>query len=475
MSSIEGQLPTRTARIVSFLVLVGIIVVIGVMFFRVVANFLVPLFLATLLVVIFRPMHNWIEFKCRGRQRIAAGVSTAAILLIVLVPAGLVITLAVIEGASIARQLNPISVRSGLDNLRRRLHLEIPFDGQVLAIEARIADLADAENTIATAVDREKDFESLNQQLVQFASDLEAAGKQDLVKHVSAVRDAVAEAAGEVHGSREYFFAIIDVQSSFRQFKVELLGGPYLTWIKEFVNPSNEELDELGQSLLAGAQPRLLWVGGKTTSIAVQIVVGVVIMGVALYFFLLDGAAMIKSIMVLSPLDDRYEEELFVEFGRISRAVMIATLLSAAVQGLLAGVGFWLSGLESVFLLVMLTTVMAMIPFVGAAAVWIPASLWLIFFEERLLAGVLLAVYGAAIISMADNVIKPMVLHGQSNIHPLLALISVLGGVQALGPIGILVGPMVVAFLQALLKILRRELMQIERRDNANPAPLQSE
>ncbi len=59
---------------------------------------------------------------------------------------------------------------------------------------------------------------------------------------------------------------------------------------------------------------------------------------------------------------------------------------------------------------------------------------------------------------MADNVIKPWVLHGQSNLHPLLALLSVLGGVKTLGPIGLLVGPMVVSFLQALLNMLNTEL-----------------
>ena len=64
---------------------------------------------------------------------------------------------------------------------------------------------------------------------------------------------------------------------------------------------------------------------------------------------------------------------------------------------------------------------------------------------------------------MAENVIKPLVLHGQSNLHPLLALLSVLGGVHALGPIGILVGPMVVVFLQTLLNILHGELMNMER------------
>jgi hypothetical protein len=60
-------------------------------------------------------------------------------------------------------------------------------------------------------------------------------------------------------------------------------------------------------------------------------------------------------------------------------------------------------------------------------------------------------------------VIKPLVLHGQSKLHPLLALLSVLGGIQALGPVGIVVGPMVVVFLQTLLKILQRELLSIDR------------
>jgi predicted PurR-regulated permease PerM len=69
-----------------------------------------------------------------------------------------------------------------------------------------------------------------------------------------------------------------------------------------------------------------------------------------------------------------------------------------------------------------------------------------------------LAVWGGVVVSMVDNLIKPLVLHGQSNLHPLLALLSVLGGVQALGPIGIFVGPMAVVFLQTGLKMLNLEI-----------------
>ena len=151
------------------------------------------------------------------------------------------------------------------------------------------------------------------------------------------------------------------------------------------------------------------------------------------------------------------------EFDQISRAVVLATLLSAVAQGILAGFGYWLAGLPSVFLLTLLTMVMALVPFVGATVVWLPACLWLYVYEERTWPAILLAIYCVAVVSTADNLIKPWVLRGKSKLHPLLALLSVLGGVQALGPLGILVGPMIVVFLQTLLNILHRELAGMDR------------
>jgi predicted PurR-regulated permease PerM len=71
---------------------------------------------------------------------------------------------------------------------------------------------------------------------------------------------------------------------------------------------------------------------------------------------------------------------------------------------------------------------------------------------------------------MVDNIIKPYILHGQANLHPLLALLSVIGGVQVLGPIGILVGPMLVAFLQALVNMLNKEIERMELPPALQPA-----
>ena len=113
-----------------------------------------------------------------------------------------------------------------------------------------------------------------------------------------------------------------------------------------------------------------------------------------------------------------------------------------------------------------------MVPFVGAAAVWVLVCLYLYFYVGYTTAAIVLAIYCLTVVSMIDNVIKPLVLHGQANLHPLLALLSVIGGIQVLGPIGILVGPMLVAFLQALLNMLNKELHLLGQESDATGQPV---
>jgi len=341
------------ARIVSFVVLVVILILIAALFIHVMANFILPLFLAVLLAILFRPLYDQAVAACRGHDRVAAALTTTAVLLIVLAPIFLIIFLAVVEA--------------------KDLYQSKP--GEAIGL-AQVS-----EATAAMAA---------NLGLKVSAGDIE-----------NAVR-------------------------------------------------------ERGQAWLAPAA-----VG--TTQFVGGFLLGLVIMVVSLYYFLVDGAAMVRTMMRLSPLEEHYEQQLVDQFENITRAMVMATLLSALAQGLLAGIGFYLAGFQYVFLMTLLTMFLAMVPFVGAAAVWVPASLWLFFYEDRLLAALLLAGYGVAVVSSIDNVIKPWVLHGRSNLHPLLALLSVLGGVQALGPIGIFVGPMAVAFLYALLNMFQKEVTALER------------
>ncbi len=438
------------SRKFSFYMLLGSIAVIGVLFYRVMANFILPLFLAVLLVVMFHPLHRWILQRCKQRQRLAALLTTAAVMLIVLAPAGVVLTLAAQEGASLVGSFNQAMAKDRVTKLRHRLGLDMPYADSLRNIEATLTGLLEKTKSGASAEVQRSAVLSVRRELDKIAT-----YKPSAYRLTSALDDVQLSEPG----SLENQIAVQQALAEFRNFKTWLLGGTPIAQIRELANPGDERLGELSDQTLAMIQRGLPALTADTAVLVGKLILGTGVMIVALYFFFIDGPKIIRALMRLSPLEDRYEKELLEEFDRISRAVVLATLLSAVAQGALAGVGFWFAGLGSVFLLTLLTTVFAMIPFVGAAAVWVPASLWLYFYEERTLAAVLLAVYGVGVISLADNVVKPLVLHGQSNLHPLLALLSVLGGVQALGPIGILVGPMAVAFLQTLLNILHRELM----------------
>jgi predicted PurR-regulated permease PerM len=230
--------------------------------------------------------------------------------------------------------------------------------------------------------------------------------------------------------------------------------------IADFSGKRGLKLDaaDIETTLRAKIEEYLTPLALSTGQFLAKFMLGVFVMIVALYYFLADGPAMIGAIMRLSPLDDKYEEQLIEQFGNVTQAVVLATFLSALAQGILAGIGFYFAGVGSVFLLTVLAMLFAIIPFIGSAGVWVPVCLCLYFVEERTAAAVILAIYCGAVVSTIDNLIKPLVLHGRSNIHPLLALLSVLGGVQALGPIGIIVGPMAVAFLQTLLEMINKEM-----------------
>ncbi|MEX2559377.1 MAG: hypothetical protein WD403_05645, partial [Pirellulales bacterium] len=114
------------ARIVSFVVLLAILLVIVALFFRVMAGFLLPLFLAALLVVMFGPLHRGIVVRCQGRERLAAGLTTLAILIIVLAPLLGILGKAAVEAAELASGWNRQSTEERIDRLRGRLGLNLP-------------------------------------------------------------------------------------------------------------------------------------------------------------------------------------------------------------------------------------------------------------------------------------------------------------------------------------------------------------
>lgn len=482
---------SSVSRYVSFGLLLGVVVLVAILFYEVMAQFLIPLFLAAVLVVIFRPLHEWIDEKCGGRDKISALLTTAAVLLVVLIPIGVLLVMAAAEGRHFYNQFNATKIVEGIHQIRTNFNLDMPSKQELRLIEGKLTELQ-RSITLTPAEEYAHqtslyEIEEAGKKLAEeqgltwpskaeskeeppadastwflFATNVvQARGLHNEIPWSSGDDPSTSEQRNEV--LRNYRLKLNETAAHFADFRTQFLGGKTKAWAIEMVNPSDTEAAGYASSTVEFLRNKFFRLTGVGVSYIGSMLLGTAIMIIGLYFFLLDGPKMIETFKGLSPIDDEHEQELVAEFSNVSRAVVLATLLSAVVQGLLAGIGFYFAGLDSVFLLTVMSAMLAMVPFVGAAAVWFPCCLYLYFFDNNLTAAIGLGIYGVAVISMADNIIKPYVLHGQSNIHPLFALLSVLGGVAALGPIGIVVGPMVVAFLQTLLKMLQREMMDLDQ------------
>ena len=465
-------------RLISFLVLIAIIVLSGAMFYQVMASFVLPLFLAAVLCVVFAPLHRYILSKFKTRVRLAALTTTVVIGLVVLLPLITTVSIAIVEGSRLASTVTPAVIADSLADLRQKFNLNIPHKPTLLKIEEEIETLtASSSVSLSDQVSQlQTDHQSLDQlKLLLAGLDLDAeqhptAAKRLVELNVSIdyILEHLDDEVSHNHGP-EYLARLVDANNRYNEFKTALLGGTVHASVVELVNPSPTELRDYSASFFdSGLRKQLLRVGASTLSFALQLLAGIIIMLVATYFFLIDGARMVQSITKLSPLKQDYEDALIDEFVTISRAVVVATLLSALAQGILAGLGFWIAGMNYVWMLTVAATLFALVPFIGAATIWLPCAAYLIVFADQPSWGVFLLIWGLGPVSLADNLVKPYILQNNSNLHPMLALLSVVGGVQALGPIGILTGPMVVVFLQTLLNLLHREISSMDGHEEAD-------
>lgn len=220
------------------------------------------------------------------------------------------------------------------------------------------------------------------------------------------------------------------------------------------------EWAQVREWIISGVQSTLSTIverTGQFISNAFRVIVGLAIMAIAVYYFLAEGPSILRSLRSISPFAAEDEWVLFDRFAIISRGVVVGIFVCAFVQTVLLGIGMSIAGVDRLWMLMGLTFLLSMIPFVGAAGVWLPVSLGLMW-NGSVLAGILLAVYGMTVVSTSDNVIRALVLHESAQMHPLLALISALGALQVVGLWGIFLGPVVAAFFYSLLRILRDRL-----------------
>lgn len=351
-------------RIVSLSILTTLIIFLGITFFRVIAPYLLPLFLAGVTAVLCQPIYAHFRRRTRDSRRISAALTTLCVLAVFLVP--------LLTGTFIA------SV-------------------QLFA-------------------------------LAQEAVDQQAW--KSLFAELRAASDQWAEFARQTWG----------VQWDTELFWREMQAG------------LRASLAELAQ--------RTWGIAGVTLGVlgrALGLLISLLIFAVGLYYFLADGPALLSAAERLIPVHVEYQRQMLAQFEKVVRSIVMATFLAAIVQGSLTAAALWMCGFRHVFVFLIVATLTSMVPLAGAWVVWGPCAVWLAT-HGAWGAAAGLTLFGALVIGTVDNVVRTYVLHSDTRLHPLLALVSVLGGLQAMGLWGVFIGPIVACCLHALVKIFNTEL-----------------
>ncbi|MDX1966452.1 MAG: AI-2E family transporter [Planctomycetaceae bacterium] len=349
-------------RYVSLVVILGILAMLGGMFYQLLAPFLLPMFLAAMTAIVAEPLRAWMLRRCGDRRTLAAGLTTGLLVSGVLLPALVTTSLA-------ATQL-------------------VGFTQEFLSL-----DLADQR--------------AHRRELIQPALDLVA------------------------------------------------------TW---FPQTSPEQLQqEINKGIRAAADRiagNTLALASSTMGAVVGFVVATMVYLTALFFFLADGTNLIRALRELVPVESEQQERMALEFTKVTRAVVTATLLAAIVQALLTALAMQVLGFGHFLVFLVITTVAALIPMVGAWLIWLP-FVFVLAADGRYGAAVGLALFGWFGISLVDNIVRMYILNSDAQLHPLLALVSVLGALEVMGLWGIFIGPIVASCFTAALRIANQELRLI--------------
>ncbi len=381
-------------RIVSLSVMLTLIVILGITFFKVVAPYLLPLFLAGVVAILAQPLFHYFIRRTKGRIRLASGITTSVIMAAILLPM-------VVATALAALQLYTFALQVGQG------------ESWNAVLVPRIESAADEELEAGSKADRLKPYDE------QFA---------DFVNK----------------------YLPEDSQIDHQKVRAEVAS-----WLKD-------QLNNLGGRTLGLVKNALFS--------AFSLVISLLIFAVALYYFFADGTLLLESTEALIPVHVEYQRQLLSQFAAVVRSVVLATFFAALAQAVATTLALWLLGFGHLIMLFILCLLASLIPMAGAWLIWAPCALILIQ-QGQIPSAIFLSLYGMIFVGMLDNVVRPYILNNSAKLHPLLALISVLGGIQVMGLWGVFIGPIVASCLHALVKIFNHELIQLSKETFSGEKP----
>ncbi|MBO6850310.1 MAG: AI-2E family transporter [Marinobacter sp.] len=229
-------------------------------------------------------------------------------------------------------------------------------------------------------------------------------------------------------------------------------------FLAQFGIDFSEMRDRAVNAFLGGSQflaKQALGLGQNTF----QFFLGLALMVYLAFFLLRDGRKLVELLIRALPLGDARERLLFAKFAEVTRATVKGNLLIAIIQGALGGLIFWILGITGALLWGVVMAIVSLIPAIGASLVWVPVAIYLAAVGDLVPAAVLTA-YGAIVIGLADNVLRPIFVGRDTKLPDYIVLLSTLGGIVMFGINGFVMGPLVAALFMAFWGIFIREFSE---------------
>lgn len=224
----------------------------------------------------------------------------------------------------------------------------------------------------------------------------------------------------------------------------------------EKISPGSKEyFVNISSNIDVYIKQSLLWLVGHTGTAfsgLTALILYLFIFLVTLYYLLIDGVRLKNTAAKVSPLNDRDDNIVFERLTLAINSVVKGSLLIALAQGTLTAIGFTIFGIPNAILWGTVTVIAALVPSIGTSLVLLPGIIYL-FITGHTLPGVGLVIWSIFAVGLIDNLLYPKLVGKNLQIHPLLVLLSVLGGLALFGPIGIFLGPITISFLFACVSI----------------------
>ena len=258
--------------------------------------------------------------------------------------------------------------------------------------------------------------------------------------------------------------AVAKVNQMYREGEFDNLLRVDLPWIEsvkeklsQYYDVSKINLDELIKDALDRVTGIIFSQTSWLIANGTKTVFYFILMLFTMYYFFRDGELLMNKIKRLMPISTEQVDKVFAKLRDVIYATMYGGVVVALIQGLLGGILFAVMGIPSAIFWGAIMAFLSIIPLLGAFIVYVPAGIILIL-GGSYLKGILVIAIGTVVISQSDNVIRPYLIAGRTEMHPLLLFFSIMGGIAMFGLLGVVVGPLVAAVFVTLIKLFEIRL-----------------